>query len=291
MNKKKFVKIVILAAAGLSLSAPMSWAASSKKYVKEGNQLYKKGQIEESVKKYEEALKKAPESPMINYNLGTAYYKKKDYEKAVEHLEKCLLTDDKDLKGKAYYNLGNAYYQMGMTLKNQNPDLAAVLLEKAKTSYEEAAKLNPDDKDTKNNLAQAQKQLEKLEKKRKAMAKHPGNGLAAEGEKKAENSKNFIEDDEAKKKILTESPQSQNQSLEKESRESNEGSNQPKQGQAVLKKEDQKGAPGSQAADKQSLTFQEADMLLQDYEAAEEPKGLLKTFHSRRNLKEVEKDW
>ena len=54
-------------------------AASPRKSVKEGNLYYQQEDYAASRDKYEEALEKDPESDIVNFNLGTALYKEKDY--------------------------------------------------------------------------------------------------------------------------------------------------------------------------------------------------------------------
>ena len=49
----------------------------------------------------------------LEYGAGTAAYKTEHYGAAAEHLGRAILTEDPDLRGKAYYNLGNTLFQLG----------------------------------------------------------------------------------------------------------------------------------------------------------------------------------
>src|SRR5437879_1662757 len=90
---------------GIFLCPQKLWAASKVKNVKEGNQLFKEGNYESAANKYKEALNADQESDVINFNLGTALYKNGKYQDTIDHLQKSLLTQDKQLQEKSYYNL------------------------------------------------------------------------------------------------------------------------------------------------------------------------------------------
>jgi len=101
----------------------------------EGNALYKKKKIEEAEKKYEEGIKLfAKESPLINKergineqckevlilyqkilsNLALSFYKRENYEKAIEYDLKII--EDFPKFGKSIVRLFNSYSKLG---KNQ----------------------------------------------------------------------------------------------------------------------------------------------------------------------------
>ena len=54
--------------------------------VNKGNEFYQKNRYEDALKRYEKARDKAPDSDIINYNLGTTQYKLGDYKKAEDSL-------------------------------------------------------------------------------------------------------------------------------------------------------------------------------------------------------------
>ena len=74
-----------------------------------GNKLFSKGNYTAALESYQKALEKDKESPLIHYNLGTTLYKNNQFDEAVAHLQKGLLTEDKEFKKNIYFNLGNAY--------------------------------------------------------------------------------------------------------------------------------------------------------------------------------------
>ena len=84
------------------------------------------------------------------FNAGNAYYKLKDYKKAVEAYERALFDRD-DMRAKNFSNLGNAYAKSGE-------------LQKAVDVYESSLELE-EDKETRENLDRVKKLLKEKEKK------------------------------------------------------------------------------------------------------------------------------
>ena len=70
-------------------------AATLSSQVKEGNALYKKEQFKDAAQLYKKALSDSPNSDIIHFNLGAASYKMNDFEGAVGHFQKSLVSDDR----------------------------------------------------------------------------------------------------------------------------------------------------------------------------------------------------
>jgi len=130
-----------------------SEAASAKRNIREGNALYEEGDYEGSKEKYLRALTKDPESDIINFNLGSALYKDKEYERSIEHFQKAFLSEDALLKEKAYYNVGNSFYQLGLAQENEHIEQAVSSLQKSIKQYERALEIDKEDEDTHHNYA------------------------------------------------------------------------------------------------------------------------------------------
>jgi tetratricopeptide (TPR) repeat protein len=150
-------KIVCIRAARFLWLIPMifsilfsGFAQSENKLLRDGNLSYKKGEFEKATDNYNKALQKNEKNKDIAaYNMGTAMYKQKQYDTAAYYFNQALATtDDKEIKSKAFHNLGNSYLQ---TRK----------LEKSVDAYKNALKLNPKDEDTRYNLAYAQKLMQR----------------------------------------------------------------------------------------------------------------------------------
>jgi Ca-activated chloride channel homolog len=100
------------------------------------------------------ALSEDPECSEVLYNVGNAYYKKRQYADAVSNYEHSLLRSETKLKPKIYHNLGNAYY-------------AQEKYQEAVESYKSALKIDDKDKATKYNLELAQKKLREQSEQQK----------------------------------------------------------------------------------------------------------------------------
>ncbi|MCX7697030.1 MAG: tetratricopeptide repeat protein, partial [Bacteroidales bacterium] len=114
-----------------------------------GNKKYVQQNYTKAIEWYEKALSKDPNSHEILYNLGNAYYKNRQYDKAKEIFQKLLdQTLDPSLKSKVYYNLGNTY------LQEKNYDDAI-------NQYINSLRLKPYDEDARYNLTYALKMQKK----------------------------------------------------------------------------------------------------------------------------------
>lgn len=114
---------------------------------KQGNKLYHKEKYKEALEKYKEAQVKAPNLMIMDYNIGCGQYKTQSYNEGGQSFKRIISSlEDKDLKHKSFYNLGNVLFKLGE-------------LEGAIEMFKHALKLNPSDMDAKINLEFAQKLL------------------------------------------------------------------------------------------------------------------------------------
>ncbi|KEG03825.1 FK506-binding protein (FKBP)-type peptidyl-prolyl isomerase, putative [Plasmodium vinckei vinckei] len=131
----------------------------------EGNEFFKKNEINEAIAKYKEALdyfmhtdewedelleKKQNIQIICNLNLSTCYNKNKDYPNAIEHASKVLKLDKNNVKG--LYKLGVANMNFGF-------------LEEAKLNLYKAASLNPKNLDIRNSYELCIAKLKEARKK------------------------------------------------------------------------------------------------------------------------------
>jgi len=102
---------------------------------------YKSGQYEDSMQNYERAVEDDPTRSDLEYNRGDAAYKAGEYSEAEDAYRKALETPDLSLQENAYYNLGNAQYQHGETMRMVDTKKTIALWERALHSYDCALKL------------------------------------------------------------------------------------------------------------------------------------------------------
>jgi Ca-activated chloride channel family protein len=119
--------------------------------IQAGNEFYKQGRYTEAVEKYNQALKKDPNNSTVKYNLALALHKtdkKAESVKLFNELSEPSYKNE-DLRSKSFYN-------EGAVLSSQKK------LEESIDAYKNALRLNPDDKEARENL---QKTLLELKKK------------------------------------------------------------------------------------------------------------------------------
>lgn len=122
---------------------------------------YKNGQYEKALKQFIDAQLEDPDNPRILYNIGNAYYRLEEYEKAADNFQSAAKAEQARLKQKSLYNLGNARFRQGS-------------YEKALESYQQALAIAPDDPQAKENIAFVKKVIEAQKKQQKQPSPSPG---------------------------------------------------------------------------------------------------------------------
>jgi tetratricopeptide (TPR) repeat protein len=113
-----------------------------------GNTLNELGQLEESVKCYEQALFIKPNYAEAHYNLGNTFKELGQLKEAIKHYEQALAI--KPDYAEVHYNLGNTFKELGQ-------------LKEAIKHYEQALAIKPDYAEVYYNLGNALKNLGQLE--------------------------------------------------------------------------------------------------------------------------------
>ena len=139
---RKTMLVSLLAA--LMLVPPSSADAND---TRDGIAAYEKGDFDKALKHFTDAQLNAPDKPETLYNVADAYYKTGNFDAAAEHYKQALETEDSQLKRKALYNLGNAEFRRGKA-------------KEAIGHYEAALAIDPDDRQTRENLAFVKKAME-----------------------------------------------------------------------------------------------------------------------------------
>ncbi len=107
----------------------------------------------------------------LQFDSGAAAYKLKDYNKALESFSQALLTPDTGLQSKGHYNLGNTLYQRGDIQKNEEKKLSDWT--NALDHYEQTLKLDPQNKEAKDNYEYVKKKIDELKKKKEQQQPSP----------------------------------------------------------------------------------------------------------------------
>ena len=132
-----------------------------------GINAYQQGKFEDAYKEFQDTLKSHPQSRAedeLQFDSGTAAYKLKDYNKALESFSQALLTPDSGLQTKGHYNLGNTLYQRGEMQKSDDKKLSDWT--NALDHYEQTLKLDPQNKEAKDNYEYVKKKIDELKNKK-----------------------------------------------------------------------------------------------------------------------------
>ena len=132
-----------------------------------GINAYQQGKFENAYKEFQDTLKSHPQSRAedeLQFDSATAAYKLKDYNKALESFSQALLTPDTGLQSKGHYNLGNTLYQRGEMQKSDDKKLSDWT--NALDHYEQTLKLDPQNKEAKDNYEYVKKKIDELKNKK-----------------------------------------------------------------------------------------------------------------------------
>lgn len=128
-----------------------------------GLDLYNQRQYDQAYSQFQDDLKRnrnPADTGKMHFDRGTAAYKLKKYDDALEAFSLALVDRSPNLQEKSHYNLGRTLEERGdmqQTTENELRDL-----ENAKQHYEQALKLDPKDKAAADQLEIVKKKIDKL---------------------------------------------------------------------------------------------------------------------------------
>jgi len=103
--KRFFIFVFLFTLTNLS-----SFAQSERKLNNDGVELYNQKKFSDAELNFRKAIEKNQNSFPPRFNLGNSYYKQENYEESIKNYQELLRkTDDKELKSKLYHNIGNSY--------------------------------------------------------------------------------------------------------------------------------------------------------------------------------------
>ena len=138
-KKVAAVGILLLVAVGMQ-------AQSDRKMIRQGNKLYRTGNVAEAEVSYRKAVESNERNAQANYNLGNALMGQRKDSLAITQLEKAAKLETNPLRrAQAYHNMGVICQQHRM-------------FGEAIEAYKEALRNNPTDNETRYNLALCKRQ-------------------------------------------------------------------------------------------------------------------------------------
>jgi Ca-activated chloride channel family protein len=208
-----------------------------------GIDLYQAGKFPEAYNSFEGDLKNHPDAGVrdkMQFDAGTAAYKMRDYNKALESFSGALLSKNKDLQESSHYNIGRTLEERADMDKTDEESLTD--LEDAKSHYEEALRLKPDDEAAKANLEEVKKKIERLKKRRKETPTPPPRSPQQKKDKDRQSSdQKNKQNQSSQQNQQQQQQQSQEKSQSQQQSQSAQNQNSQQQGnQSLAKNEPQK---------------------------------------------------
>ena len=258
------------------LSTNLSWSSQASQ-VKEANDLFKKQKWDQAIDHYMNALEQNQNANIVQYDLGTALYKKGNYNQSIEYLQKALSKKEKDKNfvGNSYYNLGNAFYQKGHSLEENNIDDALKAMQESLSNYDKTLNLNVKDEDASYNHKIVEKEIERLRKKKQQQQQNQQKDQQQQNSQKNK--------DQQQNQSQQASEQQQKEDQQKNQQQENVGN-----GRDHSLQDQQQNREGQSQED---LEKKQAKEMLNDYEHNEAPKGLLNFNKRDQGEAHVDRDW
>ena len=235
----------------------VAMAQSARDFIRMGNKAYREGQYDKAETLYLKSIAKDPSFEGY-YNLGNAYVMQEKDSTAFENYKKAdsLGTNDPMRKARNFHNMGNIWYAQGVGAMRHQGGNATQAFQRAVDFYKSSLRCNPDDNETRYNLAMAQYLL-----------------------KKNQNEQNQQDNDDKKQDQQDKQQQQQKQDQ------------QQKDDQKKDEDKQQQQQPQSQEQKKDDMSDQAAEQLLNS--AQQDEKSVQRKVNQNPNNKRrsLEKDW
>jgi Ca-activated chloride channel homolog len=211
-----FTQIATTAAALFLFSLPCALAAVP------GLQLYGDGKYPDAYQSFLEDLKSNPDSPVkdkMQFDAGTAAYKMRDYNKALEAFSGSLLSRDKGLQENSHFNIGRTLEERADMAKAKEEALKDLV--DAQSHYESVLQLDPSNEAAKSNLEMVKKKIARLKEHPKEKSPTPTPPPPPPPQKKNNNQDQDNQQDQQQQQ-----QQSQGSSSNKENQKGDQGKDQ-----------------------------------------------------------------
>jgi Ca-activated chloride channel homolog len=234
----------------LLVAASLLFVAAAEVNAVSGIDLYNKGQYEDAYAQFQKDLQQninPADMPKMQFDAGAAAYKLRNYDKALEAFSQSLVDRSPRLQEKSRYNLGRTLEDRADFGKTNEETLKD--LENAAQHYEQALKLDPQDKAAAERLEIVRKKIEKLKQHPKQPPPQP--------QKNQQNKKDQKKDEQQQQQqqqSQDEQQQNQDQNQDQQKQDQQQAKNnqrQPNQQNQEQNPENQKNQQNSEKRNKQ----------------------------------------
>jgi Ca-activated chloride channel family protein len=201
-----------------------------------GLEAYRDGKFNDAYQEFQQTLKTHPQTnaaDKLQFDSGAAAYKMKDYGKALESFSQALLSSNTGLQSKSHYNLGNTLYGRGEA--QQSDEKKLIDWTNALAHYEQTLKLDPQNKEAKDNYEYVKRKIEELRKKQQQQpspSPSPSpNKQQKDNKQDKEQQKKQQEQDQQQSSQQDRQQQQDQQQQQQEQQQQSQSQNQPGTGQ------------------------------------------------------------
>ncbi len=262
----------------LSLSSSFLFAADAVSQARRGVAEYEKQNYDAALEAFRKAAEQDPESPEIQFDLGTTLAKKGKFAPSREALQKSLAGESRVSKRDAHYNLGYSRVMEAMSEENKEmkPEQRLGLLREGLESFREAILADPKDRDAKYNFETTRRIIKRIEEQMQQQQQQSQDqkqeGDKKEGDPKSEGSGGG-KDSQPNKDSKGDSKDSQSQSKDGESKDNQGEKDQEKnEGKEEGEKSPSESGEESKDEEKSSPKQQEQGMDEKRDSTQEKPK-------------------
>jgi Ca-activated chloride channel family protein len=140
-------------------------AQADRGYVSKGNEYYLQLKFDLAEDQYRKAVNVAPRNSDAKYNLANALMQQKKFKEATEVYLEVATSENKNLRASAWYNAGVSY--------TKQKDLPNSI-----DAYKVALRINPNDKEARENLQKALQEQKKQQEQQNNQNKGGGGGMS-----------------------------------------------------------------------------------------------------------------
>ena len=229
------------------ITAALLLVAAAQAYAVSGIDLYNKGKYDEALAQFQKDLENninPADVPKMHFDSGVAAYKLREYDRALEAFSQSLVDRSPALQEKSRYNLGRTLEERADLQKTNEQVLKD--LENAAQHYEEALKLDPNDKAAAERLEIVRKKIEQLKKHPKQPPSQPQQNQRNKKDQKKD------KDQDQQQKDQQQQPQQNQQQQQQQNQQQQQQQNQQSQNNQQQNRDQQQAKNNQQQRDQQN---------------------------------------
>ncbi len=284
-----------------ALSTPclgLSFTAAGKN--REGGECFRKGDYDGALKKYSDAMTKAPEKPQLYFNIGDVLYRQSKFQEAGKLFGRSAASGDSPLRAKSWYNMGNAKFRAAGGQAGPGAEGGGTgALQEAAECYIKALEFDPADKDAKYNLEFVQRVMERQQDEREKQEQEKKDQEKKDQEKEQEKKDQEKKDQEKKEQEKKDQEKKDQEEKGQEKKEQEEKGREEEKKEQERKEDREKqeqppeGARGGEEGERPEgdLTEQQARQLIESLQREERDPANFMAAGGTPVPKEPDKDW